>query len=949
MKKLLIILAALLAWVYASAQGIGSAKDLQDFIAACNNGESLSDWSEGDTLVVLTADIDLAKVKKLPQIEAFSGRFDGRGFRIKNWKSATAGLFKLVGEGAEVSNLTIDKSCSMKVSSKGSEFRLGFIADENLGTIRNCVNEGSISHKCGYASAPVWIGGIAGSNRYVIRECRNSGKISSDVSGDFKEEISLNLGGITGGASAKPFRTSVVVNCENTGEISGTGNLFVCFVGGVTGSSGRTNVKYCVNRGSVSANLGMGETEKPGTIRLGGVAGMSKGDVIRCDNFGAVTAGGAAGAGVGGIVGVPHSVLVVADCFNYGPVSALGEEPSNAGGIAGNISRPVHVRGCVNYGKVLFDGISSRSRSTAAGIVGGINTPKTQDAGAYVSRCINHGEIHAASGGNKYDATNKNAIHAGGIVGFADIRQGLRALIADNLNDGKVTCDGGRRGAIAGGTSGVSVTGKGVDDWTKLLDKPSKDGNVCGSVKTPDGKPLEGILVTDGLQFVRTGSDGSFSMDSDLSQARFIYLTLPSDAAAPLRAGVPQMFRRVPRYAKAVQADFVLEPCTPSKDYTVLMIADPQVKPFGFKGDNSMDVWHDRVAPDAEAFRASCEGNVYCINLGDLVYNEMSAWEDYLAGAAKIKCPTFNVIGNHDYDQFNLFDTNQGNVFFETYVGPEHYSFDLGDIHYVVVNTILYDRKTAKDKYHYGLDDRTFEWLKADLSYVPQDKVVMICAHNNAFKTPNKSPHGSHSVYALHYNDYLSLFQPYKAVYSWNGHSHTNFYYDYARHFGKDTKHGAANIQCISVTRCTGALRFNAPTGPEGEPQGYMVMNVRGDKVDWYYKGVGLGKEDQMSAYSPERTGDGSVKVNVWNWSEGWSMPEWYENGVKVADMASTPGVDPDYKALYDAYDNTTNRKYCQPSEECDIFSVTPSAGVREGEIRVTDLFGNVYTKTIKW
>ena len=307
------------------------------------------------------------------------------------------------------------------------------------------------------------------------------------------------------------------------------------------------------------------------------------------------------------------------------------------------------------------------------------------------------------------------------------------------------------------------------------------------------------------------------------------------------------------------------------------------------------------------------------------------------------------MIGNHDYDQNNLFDTNQGNVFFETYVGPEHYSFDLGDIHYMVVNTIIYDRKDNQDKYHYGLEERTLAWVQADLANVPKDKIVMVCAHNNLFKTPNKSPHGSHNFYGLNYQKYLDIFSQYKEVYSWNGHSHTNFYYNYANHFGVDTKHGAPNIQCISVTRATGALRFNAPIGPEGEPQGYMVMNVRGENVDWWYKGVGTGKDYQMRAYSPERTGDGTVKVNVWNWSEGWSLPEWYENGVKVADMEPTPGIDPDYKILYDAYDNQTNRKYCTPSEECDIFSVTPSAGVNAGEIRITDLFGNIYTQSVNW
>lgn len=953
MKRLVIILAALAcACVCANAQGIGSAKDLQDFIAAINDGESLSAWSEGDSVVVLTADIDLAKVKKLDQVLSFTGQFDGRGFRIKNWKNAQAGLFKTVGQGAVISNLIIDKTCQMKVSGKGPELHVGFIADDNSGTIINCVNEGSIAHKCSYASAPSFVGGIAGSNRYVIRDCRNEGKISSEVySGVFTEDIYLSVGGISGGAAQKPYRGSVIVNCENSGEVYGIGNLACIFVGGVAGSSARTNIKYCVNRGAVKSTLNEAEQANQfGLIRCGGIAGMTKGDVLRCDNFGPVSANGACGSGVAGIAGVPHSTIVMADCVNYGAVTASGEQPSHAGGIAGAISRPVHIRGCVNYGKIVFDGISSRARSTAGGIVGSIVTPKSQTESAYVSRCINHGEVNAGNGGNKYDASNRNAIHAGGVIGCAEIRQGLVARIVDNFNDGKVNCAGGRKGSIAGGAYGVNVTGKPLDDWAGILDKPAPDGsNVTGSVKTPDGKPLEGILVTDGVQYVKTGKDGGFKMKSDLSSAKFIYVSLPADMSAPLRDGVPQIARRIPRYANAIEANLVLEPSPASADFTIMWIADPQVKPFGFPNDNSMDVWHNSVATDAEAFRAGCTGPVYCINLGDLVYNEMWAWDDYLAGAAKIKCPTFNVIGNHDYDQQNLFETGFGNVFFETYVGPEHYSFDLGDIHFIILNTILYDRMTPDDKYHYGLDDTTLRWLEADLENVPKDKVIMTCSHHNMFKTPATSPHGSHGVYNLNYDKYLELFRDYKAVYSWNGHQHVNFYYNYANHYGKDTKHGLPNIQCIAVTRATGALRYNAPIGSSGEPRGYMVMNVHGEKVDWYYKGVGTGQETQMRAYVPSVTGDGSVKATIWNWSEGWSTPGWYENGVKVADMEFTPGVDYSYKELYDAYDNQTNRKYCTPSEESVMFSVTPSPGASSGEIRVSDMFGNTYTQTVNW
>jgi len=173
-----------------------------------------------------------------------------------------------------------------------------------------------------------------------------------------------------------------------------------------------------------------------------------------------------------------------------------------------------------------------------------------------------------------------------------------------------------------------------------------------------------------------------------------------------------------------------------------------------------------------------------------------------------------------------------------------------------------------------------------------------------------------------------------------------NFYYNYE---GKKTPHGAPNIQCISVARSTGALRLNREIAAQGEPQGYMVMEVRGDSLSWYYKGVGTGKETQMRAYTPEKTSDATVKVNVWNWSEGWSTPEWYENGVKVADMSFTPGVDPAYLEIFNSVTNKTTRKYCTPADNANIFTVTPTPGVRSGEVRVTDLFGNVYTEKVTW
>jgi len=943
MKKALILIGVLVACVSAYAQGISSAKDLQDFIEACNKNESLLPWADADSTVFLAADIDLSKAKKLPQVISFAGKFDGRGHSLKNWKTQ-AGLFHVLAADGQVVNLVIDASCALNAKAKGDECRVGFIADTNEGLIQDCANYGSVTHSCSYAMSPAYVGGLVGYNNYEIYRCNNYGHIKSDVMGVPKEEVNLNLGGIAGGSRGKSANGSVIARCENNGLVEVTGNLLALYVGGIVGNSGRSTTKYCVNRGEVKVTIDAPEEGKAfGIASVGGMVGQAKADILRCDNFGTITTQGACGGNVGGIVGMPHFQLVIADCANYGLVSAKGELPSNAGGIAGNIGRPVHVRGCENRGKIVFDGVSSRARSTAGGIVGNIYCPKSQTAGAYVRECVNRGEIYAGNGGNKYDATNRNAIHAAGIVGYAETREDFLAFVSECTNYGKVGSDGGRKGDICASTVNVKTGGAATEDYATVLEQVPAQGNIVGTVLGSDGTPREGIVVTDGRNCVKTDAKGKFALNSNMDETRFVYLSVPAGAVIA-NGNHPIPFKRVPRYAKAVEANFTLDIGPVAKDYTVMMIADPQVRPYGW--DNSMENWKGSVAPDAESFRASCSGPVYSINLGDLVYNEMYAWDDYMDIAASINCPTFNVIGNHDYDQENRFETEQGNVYFETYVGPEHYSFDLGDIHYVVLNTILYDIQGDVKKYHYGMDDRTFAWLQEDLKYVPRDKIIMTCTHHNPFKTPNKSPHGSHNVYSMHYQDYLDLLSQYREVYAWNGHNHENFYYNYK---GKDTKHGAPNIQCISVARCTGALRFNEYLGAKGEPRGYMVMDVKGDSVSWYYKSEGCGQDKQIRAYAPDR-GDGiNVKANIWNWSEGWSTPQWYENGVKVADMTLTPGVDPDYYDMFMTIENQTTRKYCTPSSEAVLFSVTPSAGATSGEVRVTDMFGNTYTQSISW
>ena len=95
------------------------------------------------------------------------------------------------------------------------------------------------------------------------------------------------------------------------------------------------------------------------------------------------------------------------------------------------------------------------------------------------------------------------------------------------------------------------------------------------------------------------------------------------------------------------------------------------------------------------------------------------------------------------------------------------------------------------------------------------------------------------------------------------------------------------------------------------------------------------------------------MKATIWNFTPTyWNNPEWYENGVKIGELERIKEHDPAYEELFSTTLNHlkgTSRNYATPVNSDYMFRIKPSDGVRKGEVRVTDNFGNTYTQTIEW
>ena len=283
---------------------IKNANDLVGLAAVVNAGNTMA-----GKYLRQTADIDMTGVPDWTPIakattsgssrNPFSGTYDGRGHRIKNFvynnaETSYFGLFGVLGESSVVKSIVLDESCSITAKSY-----VGGIAARSFGRIEDCVNYGKVTATGTAGQVPtLMVGGIVGNGK-VLTNCANYGDVTGNPNASgFSSDGGTNVGGIAGNAR-------ILVNCRNYGAVIGGG-----LVGGVVGQ--------------VSDH--QSTLENP----MGVVSG--------CANYGTVNAREKAG----GLVGLLGGIME--DCYNQGTVKV---EKTTVGGLVGiaNTNRNANGRG----------------------------------------------------------------------------------------------------------------------------------------------------------------------------------------------------------------------------------------------------------------------------------------------------------------------------------------------------------------------------------------------------------------------------------------------------------------------------------------------------------------------------------------------------------------------------------------------------------------------------
>lgn len=259
-----------------------------------------------------------------------------------------------------------------------------------------------------------------------------------------------------------------------------------------------------------------------------------------------------------------------------------------------------------------------------------------------------------------------------------------------------------------------------------------------------DEQGLEGVSVSNGREVVFTDTDGFYILPAydDMN----LFVTKPSGYLTPVNAQMVPQFSYIHKEAGSPPLryggiaptgqlpetiNFPLIKHGQDSSFDCLIFGDPQTysnRELGYVRDTAGQMLASLDSSETECL----------IFTGDIMGDDLSLFPRFKEIISIGQVPMYFVGGNHDLD----FDATDDADSFDTFRrewGPEYYSFNIGDVHFVALDNVRYPcngidphpfcASDAKTDYNGIISDRQLDWLKNDLEFVPHDKLIVLIAH----------------------------------------------------------------------------------------------------------------------------------------------------------------------------------------------------------------------------
>ncbi len=521
-----------------------------------------------------------------------------------------------------------------------------------------------------------------------------------------------------------------------------------------------------------------------------------------------------------------------------------------------------------------------------------------------------------------------------------------------------------------------------IDVWiTEEFEVPERAGyNLRGAVFC-EKTGLAGVEVSDGFAHTVTDENGFYWLASE-KQNGYVWISLPSGYMPTTGANA------APGYWASIATDTtVSEQCNfelrkvNNLNHTIIFGADLHLANRD-SSNRDMTQFQEGFMTDTQALTTSYGlDNTYAIMLGDLTWDRYWYTQkynplNYYNTVKNYPVPMFNAMGNHDNDCYQVGD-EAGEAYYKSVFGPNYYSFNIGDVHYIVLDNIIWRNPGASEgvmgerTFSRTLTQVQFEWLAYDLSLIKdKSKPLFICLHCPLYNSYNSSFTVKYATTGTRSTaDIEELLSPFKNVHIVSGHTHYNNELVVSESI---MEHNTA-----AVCECWwwGGKYSGRGICADGSPAGFAVFEIKGSDIEWYYKGSNCDRNEQFRSYDmntvkeylsnyidllnhqtdPARDtagddygalGSNVVYINVWNYDPQWSITV-TENNIQLP-VNRVFDRDPLHTICYDIPRLQNGGDLVGASSSIrnpHMFCVQASSSTSTLDITVTDRFGHTYTE----
>lgn len=511
---------------------------------------------------------------------------------------------------------------------------------------------------------------------------------------------------------------------------------------------------------------------------------------------------------------------------------------------------------------------------------------------------------------------------------------------------------------------------------------------IYGTVTTADGSPVENVVVSDGEITTKTNAEGVYQLKSEKNQ-RIVFYSVPSGYEPETNGVFPKIYANL-ILAKDVPENhsFIVKKVDNQDNFKILFLGDMHL------AQRTGDIGQfKKFTADVTSYKNSHSGEkIYGITLGDMT------WDSYWKNNYQLPqyVTTFNenlkniavyqTIGNHDHDPKSIASNFDATGPFTTNIAPAWYSFNIGKIHFIVIDNIDcsgYDG--IKDRpYTQNVYGAQKSWIAEDLKHVDMSTPVYVMSHGSMFSYASSGI----NIYNIRSgsDEIIKLFTG-RELHFVNAHLHQQHTV-----LPKDTpaKNYSFPVYEHNIPAVCADWWYSGYYSPgnhvctDGTPAGYAIFDFKGTEVKWSYKGTQRSEADQFRVYDMNNVdftyalsefknlknttvinefkkryvtpyADGKFKdqvlINVWNWNSDCKIEVKTKSGQSLTPVA------------YRAYDPLSILAMTIPYWDRDNLSSVPGTGTAQRYhfftvkcpdadtdivVTTTDKFGNVCTQEIQ-